>query len=216
MELRDHQKKCVNFITQDQNRGLILYHGLGTGKTFTSISMFEALYNIDNSLKAVVVVPAKLIANYEKEIENAKVQSPKSYSIFSYDGFAKTDEENNSDDDNDNSDGSPANVPKTRDKRTQKRESNWLAVLNQSVEQKKKKIQKKETLDFIHNNAGSYVLILDEAHLLRNSASKKTDFILKFANKCKKVIILTGTPFVNYANDIAVLYNMIETDKKKN
>ena len=88
MELRDHQKKCVEFITHKKNRGLILYHGLGTGKTFTSISMFESLFQLNKKLKAIVVVPAKLIANYEKEIDNANVQFKNSYFVYSYDGFS--------------------------------------------------------------------------------------------------------------------------------
>ncbi|MBJ23939.1 MAG: hypothetical protein CMB64_04645 [Euryarchaeota archaeon] len=196
MELRDHQKKCVDFILKTENRGLILYHGLGTGKTFTSISMFEALYKNNNELKAAVVVPAKLIANYEKEISNAKVRNKNAYSIFSYDGFTKMNEKD--DDDIKELEGV---LEKMTIKQTKKNKQ-------------KRKVNEKE-LELIHDNPEECVLILDEAHLLRNAASKKTDFVLKFANKCYKVIILTGTPFVNYANDIAVLYNMIETQKSK-
>tara|TARA_Y100001980_G_C14554300_1_gene340784 strand:+ start:2174 stop:3772 length:1599 start_codon:yes stop_codon:yes gene_type:complete len=196
MELREHQKRCVDFILPEENRGLILYHGLGTGKTFTSISMFEALYERDPDLKAAVVVPAKLIANYEKEILNAKVKNKKAYSVFSYDGFTKTTEKG--DDDIGEIEETLADL-----------------TVKQTKKNKKQKKQNDEELEFIHDNPEDCVLILDEAHLLRNAATKKTDFVTKFANKCYKVIILTGTPFVNYANDIAVLYNMIETQKSK-
>ena len=46
-------------------RGLLVYHGLGSGKTATSIAVIEANRT---KQKIIVMVPASLQDNYELEI----------------------------------------------------------------------------------------------------------------------------------------------------
>lgn len=60
--LKDYQQRVVNRIQQPDQPGLVVAHGLGTGKTLTSIAAQDAL-----KMPATVVVPAALKANYEKE-----------------------------------------------------------------------------------------------------------------------------------------------------
>lgn len=61
-ELQPHQQRVVNRIKDPNQPGLVVAHGLGSGKTLTSIAAQEAL-----GKPADVVVPASLKANYKKE-----------------------------------------------------------------------------------------------------------------------------------------------------
>lgn len=63
-ELQPHQKRVIRKI-QDPNRtGLVVAHGLGSGKTRTAIEAHKALGG-----DADVVLPASLRGNYEKEVD---------------------------------------------------------------------------------------------------------------------------------------------------
>lgn len=82
MKLKEHQVKAVEKFKE--NRGLILYHNLGSGKTVTSIGCGEEYAE----KQKIVIVPASLQENYKKELKKfgANVNM---YSIYSYEMFAK-------------------------------------------------------------------------------------------------------------------------------
>lgn len=61
--LKAHQQRVVDRIQREDQPGLVVAHGLGSGKTLTSIAAQDAL-----GLGANVVLPAALQANYEKEV----------------------------------------------------------------------------------------------------------------------------------------------------
>ena len=61
--LKPHQQRVVDKIKSPDQPGLVVAHGLGSGKTLTSIAAQEAL-----GMPADVVVPASLQANYAKEV----------------------------------------------------------------------------------------------------------------------------------------------------
>lgn len=61
-ELQPHQQRVVDKITREDQPGLVVAHGLGSGKTLASIAAQDAL-----GMPAAVVLPAALRANYAKE-----------------------------------------------------------------------------------------------------------------------------------------------------
>lgn len=61
--LQPHQQRVVDRIQKEDQPGLVVAHGLGSGKTLTSIAAQEAL-----NMPADIVVPAALQANYQKEV----------------------------------------------------------------------------------------------------------------------------------------------------
>jgi len=61
-ELEPHQRRVVERMKKQP--GLVVAHGLGSGKTLSSIAAQDAL-----GLPSTVIVPASLKANYEKERE---------------------------------------------------------------------------------------------------------------------------------------------------
>lgn len=60
--LLPHQQRVVDRISQEDQPGLVVAHGLGSGKTLTSIAAQDKL-----NLPSTVVVPAALKQNYQKE-----------------------------------------------------------------------------------------------------------------------------------------------------
>lgn len=62
--LQPHQERVVKRIQKADQPGLVVAHGLGSGKTLTAIAAQEAL-----GVPSTVVVPAALQANYKKEIK---------------------------------------------------------------------------------------------------------------------------------------------------
>lgn len=70
-QLQPHQARVVSRIQQEDQPGLVVAHGLGSGKTLTSIAAQDAMDE-----PADVVVPAALKANYLKE-RTKHLQNPK-------------------------------------------------------------------------------------------------------------------------------------------
>jgi len=62
-ELLPHQQRVVDRLMEEDQPGLVVAHGLGSGKTLTSIAAQEAL-----GLSSDVVSPASLVSHYRKEL----------------------------------------------------------------------------------------------------------------------------------------------------
>ena len=116
VELREHQVSSTNKIV-DGSGSLLLYHGVGTGKTLSAIAAKEALTSSGKGGKALVVAPASLRENFAtdgvkkftnssytvlgnkqelsgkgkglSDIDKTTPQNSKDYSIVSYDMFKK-------------------------------------------------------------------------------------------------------------------------------
>jgi hypothetical protein len=66
-ELLPHQKIVRDYLSvETPYRGLLLYHGLGSGKTCSSIAVAESLLS---TKKVFVMLPASLEANYVEELQ---------------------------------------------------------------------------------------------------------------------------------------------------
>ena len=87
--LQQHQlflKRTLNL-----NR-LLLFHGIGSGKTCSAISMAASYYEKHNK-QIVVIVPASLRSNFFKELNGPCGKqinhNPLLFDVLSYQGFAK-------------------------------------------------------------------------------------------------------------------------------
>lgn len=65
--LQNHQLVVRKFLVGSPYRGLLLFHGLGSGKTCAAVSAVEAL--ITTGRRVFVVLPASLQSNFEREIK---------------------------------------------------------------------------------------------------------------------------------------------------
>ena len=76
-ELRPHQLRAIEKLRA--SGGLLAAHGLGSGKTLTSIAASQAL-----GLPIEAIVPAPLVANYQKELDKHLEEAPEDARIRSY------------------------------------------------------------------------------------------------------------------------------------
>lgn len=80
--LQEHQERARD---KSVKNNLLVYHGLGSGKTLTSLAIAEA-----NKKPTYFVVPASLQSNIEKEIKNhTKDFDVPHYEVMSYNKFVK-------------------------------------------------------------------------------------------------------------------------------
>lgn len=69
VNLQPHQKIPSQFILNPLNRGLLLFFGLGVGKSITSIAMANCLLNKYPHKHVIVLTPASLVTNYQNELK---------------------------------------------------------------------------------------------------------------------------------------------------
>ena len=87
----NYQKLLKNFMSKDSPyRGILLYHGLGTGKTCTSITIAE---NLKKEKNIIVMLPASLKTNFihngllfcgDEEYKKNEEKYKKKYTFVSY------------------------------------------------------------------------------------------------------------------------------------
>ena len=234
--LLTHQKiirDYINLLTP--YRGLLLYHGLGAGKTCASIAIAEGF---KETKQILVLTPASLRMNYIEEIKHC---GDVLYKKNQHWEFVETD--------NIEYINQLAEVLNIAPRYVQKQGGAWISnktkpsnfntlsqeqkdnldrQLNEMIANKYQFInynglQERHlamiTNDFTINPFSNRVVIIDEAH----------NFISRIVNKLKKksgslairlyqylmdavdcrIILLSGTPMINYPNEIAVLFNIL-------
>lgn len=237
--LLTHQKIVRDYLNiYSPYRGLLLFHGLGSGKTCSSIAIAEGLKTFK---KIVVMTPASLRMNYIEEMKTKcgdlmykKNQywefiesrgNPELTRILSQilmlddDKFVRA-----------NGGAWMVNVTKPSNYETELTPSQRVRVDRQIDEMIRAKYEfinynglraeklKSMTDDYTHNPFDNKVVVIDEAHnfvsRIVNKLKRPTamayrlyNFLLSAQNA--KVILLTGTPIINYPNEIAVLFNIL-------
>lgn len=89
-ELFQHQRFVRDFMQGNgPNHGILLYHGLGVGKTRSAVAIAES--NLDREV--IVLLPASLKPNFLAEVESWQKQSSakkQTYTLVSYDSSTKS------------------------------------------------------------------------------------------------------------------------------
>lgn len=231
-----HQKIVRDYINiYTPYRGLLLYHGLGSGKTCSSIAIAEG---IKNDKKVLILTPASLRDNYVEELKKCGDFMYKKNQFWEFidtkanpqyleylSSLLKLSQEYIT------SNGGAwfINV---------KKEPNYDSL--DFEDQKKINSQLDKMINYkyqfisynglrsSHLNGMTYggtinpfsnkVIIIDEAHnfisRIVNKLNRKTSLSMKLYNylmdaeNCK-IILLTGTPIINYPNEIAILFNIL-------
>jgi len=231
-------------------RGLLLYHGLGSGKTCTSIAIAEGMK--DNK-KIIIMTPASLRKNYMVELKKCgdllfrRNQYWKWYSASSHpesmpviskvlnltmayinkkNGAWFIDVRKPS-----NYPGLSAEDKNSLDNQLDKMIENKYIFINHNGlrYEKLKQLTENYTINLFDNS----VVIIDEAHNLisrivnklkkeppikensrgekdrapRFLASKIYEYLMSANNA--RIVLLTGTPVINYPNEFAILFNIL-------
>jgi hypothetical protein len=234
--LLTHQKIVRDYINiYTPYRGLLLYHGLGSGKTCSSIAIAEG---IKNDLKVLVMTPASLRNNY---IEELKKCGDYLYKKNQYWEFIDTTE-------SPDTVKSLSNVLKMPEETIKKNGGAWFINVKKKPNYESLDFQKQQQIndqvnimidykyEFINYNGmriqhlesisknhtinpfSNKVIIIDEAHNFISrivnklkspkSLSMQMYTYLMQAENCK-IVMLTGTPIINYPNESAILFNIL-------
>ena len=234
--LMTHQSIVRDYINlYSPYRGLLIYHGLGAGKTCSSIAIAEGI-KTENTV--IIMTPASLRDNYLSEL---KTCGDDFYRFNQYWEFIKTGD----DEDAVKQLSGALNLPIDY---IIKRGGAWFVDMNKKSNFDKLSTEDQESLNeqlntmistkyrFINynglrmsslsalTNEGSSnpfdnkVVIVDEAHNFvsrivnkiknKKSLSYKLYEYLMSATNCK-IVFLTGTPIINYPNEIGVLFNIL-------
>lgn len=237
-----HQKIVRDYLSiSTPYRGLLLYHGLGSGKTCSSIAIAEGLkYN----KRVIVMTPASLEKNYQEQLK------------FCGDILYRRNHfwEKITSDGNEEIERILSTTLHIPIKIIKKMNGAYMVNLSKEPnydmlsEVEKAELNKQINLminmkySFIHYNGlrndskmfkpytseeglhynenpfDNKVIIIDEAHNIvsrinnklkepRSIFNKIYNWLLS-AENCR-VVLLTGTPLVNYPNEIGILFNMI-------
>ena len=81
IELRDHQSYPGDFLYERKNqKGLLIYHGLGTGKTYLSLAFTEKYPN----KKVIILLPRFLKSNWEIQMKSYGIKDRSRYKLVSF------------------------------------------------------------------------------------------------------------------------------------
>ena len=226
-ELFSYQKIVREYLLMETPyRGLLLYHGLGSGKTCSSIAVAESLLT---TKKIYILLPASLQANYRTEIR--KCGDP----IFAYEQHWEERKVGDKQEAH-NLSISDAFLDKYRKYYVTipGRTPNFKDLSKPDQDTIKKQID--DILDqrfkFINYNGISAanverilppdepnqfddcVIIIDEAHNLIGNVVNEREVKRKlydriYNSKRTKIVALSGTPIINRPNEIAFLLNLL-------
>ena len=233
-DLLTHQKVVTDYLnTYTPYRGLLIYHGLGSGKTCTSIAIAEGM---KTDKEIVVMTPASLKVNFFSELKKCgdDIYRRKQHWVKQ---MAKTQAE-----------ADIIGRALSLDPDVIQRKGVWLmnaklesnfdtlssaeqAEIDQQLDQMIRvkyqdinynglngNIMKRITKDSTINPFDNKVVIVDEAHNLISRIMNKLNTpdsinyrlyeYLMSANNAK-IVLLSGTPIINYPNEIGIMFNII-------
>ena len=235
--LLTHQKIVRDYLNiYTPYRGLLLYHGLGSGKTCSSIAIAEGL----KSHKPIIVMtPASLKTNYIQELmkcgdeiykknqywefipvltkSDPMLQTLSAILSLSISFITK------------NKGAWLVNIkkPSNYNELTENEKISLNSQITEMIAMKYTMLNyngmrmshlKRLSSDFTKNPFNNSVIIVDEAHDFvsrivnklnyPNSLSMRLyDYLMSAENV--KIVMLSGTPIINYPNEIAIMFNIL-------
>ena len=235
-ELLTHQQILLDYLNlYTPYRGLLLYHGLGSGKSCSSIAIAEGM---KTNKRVFIMTPASLKMNYFSELKKCGDELYKKNQYWEYVSI----------------DGKPEYVgilskalsisseyirkhggawlvniekPANFSEKTAEEQKEIDTQLNEMIRSKYTDINynglnmnglKNLTGDFTRNPFDNSVVIIDEAHNLVsrivNKISKPKSLAYKLYHYLAgatnaKIVLLSGTPIINYPNEIGILFNIL-------
>lgn len=230
LTLFPHQKFIKDYMQfMSPYRGLLLYHGVGVGKSCTSIAAAEILVNY---MDVIVMVPASLRDNYVNEVKKCGLQF---YALNQHWVFVP---EENLDDE------IVKKLNISRETFTQQKglwiplpdkESNYKSLSQEAKDMIASQIDEtirkrftfinynglqRKNIDEMINDAGgsnpfdNKCVIVDEIHNLISVITNggligSAIYKLLMQAKNMKIVLLSGTPIINYPYEISYLLNLI-------
>lgn len=229
--LTDTQRFLRNFISKNTPyNSLLLFHGVGQGKTCTAISIVENLDNYYNK-PALIILSSTLLDNFKKQI----------FDIQKYKDFIKSDNPTKKmnictgnkyidmipDKESLKDDLVEFRINKIINQKYEFMGYKELAIFLDKIRKKIKNTIKDEDkieklfIEKVSDLFSNRLIIIDEAHNLRNDSETGSKTI---ANSFKKLIsnvvnvklvLLTATPMFDNAKEITWILNLLLSNEKK-
>jgi hypothetical protein len=229
MIVRDY----INLITP--YRGLLLYHGLGSGKTCSSIAIVEG---IKTDKQVMIMLPKSLEENYKQELKKCGDILYRNNQYWEFISI-KT---------NPKLKDALASVLSLSPKIIEKNSGAWFIDKNKSSNYTTLTISEQKSLNeqidsmlnnkyvFVRYNGlrekkfdemvaiakgnpfSNKVIVIDEAHnfvsRIVNQIKRPASLAMKIYNYLQsaentKIILLTGTPIINYPHEVAIMMNIL-------
>ena len=242
--LMTHQQIVRDYLNlYTPYRGLLLYHGLGSGKTCSSIAIAEGL---KTSKPVIVMTPASLQVNYREELKKCGDELYRKNQFWEFiptKGLMDQSKETelvetlsnvlsisvdyinkkggawliNMTKPSNYDELPPADKLKLDEQIDQMimHKYRFINYNNPRLKAKIAELSKNNTVNPFDNS----VVIIDEAHNLVgrivNKLGKKKEAIaitlytLLMKAQNVKIVLLTGTPMINFPNEISVLFNIL-------
>jgi len=238
ISLMTHQQIVRDYLNlYTPYRGLLLYHGLGSGKTCSSIAIAEGL---KNNKPVIIMTPASLQVNYREELKKCGDELYKKNQFWEFVPAQSSDTELVD---------TLSNVLSIPVEYIHKNGGAWLvnmtkpanydqlasmdklkldAQIDQMILQKYRFInynglRMSHINDLTKNNTinpfDNSVVIIDEAHNLvsrivnkltrKKGSISQSLYMLLMKAKNVKIVLLSGTPIINYPNEIGILFNIL-------
>jgi hypothetical protein len=233
LDLFAHQKFIKDYLqAHSPYRGLLLYHGIGVGKSCSSIAAAEILMS---SMKVVVLLPASLRDNYIGEMKKCGTAF---YGVREHHWVFV--------------DRSVVDADAIRMARIDKAfvdeyrglwvplagsKPNWneLTEAEKDVIQSQVNLMIAHSVEFLHYNGlntkaltamikdgnpfDNKCVVVDEIHNLISMVSNngkigRAIYNLLMQAKNLKLILLSGTPIINYPHEVAFLLNLVTGPRK--
>lgn len=201
--LHYHQYITHKFMMDHKQRGLLIFHSMGFGKTLLAASITEAFRKLDPTRKPIILLP--------KSLHNNFVETVKTY-MFSEPGQL-------------NNDAQDEYVTNTIDEHysfISLNSSNMFRQIGQ-IDKTAEEIEFEKSLDLFtqelddhgSNNLENSILVIDEYQNLSNAITNGSKNALKLYNKIMntnniRLIFLTGTPLINHPFEIVCTVNMLK------
>ena len=236
--LMTHQQIVRDYLNlYTPYRGLLLYHGLGSGKTCSSIAIAEGM---KSGKQVIVLTPASLQVNYREELKKCGDDLYRKNQFWEFIPTTDAEEElinslskilSISVEYISNNNGAwmvNMSKPSNYDDLSNDDKLQLDKQIDQMIMHKYKFInynglRASKLIEMTKNNTinpfDDSVIIVDEAHNLvsrivnklkiKKSTIPITLYNLLLTAKNVKIVLLSGTPIINYPNEIGILFNIL-------
>jgi len=226
-ELFPYQKLIRDYmLIETPYRGILLYHGLGSGKTCSSIAIAESLIS---KSRVVVMTPASLRANYKSEFRTCPLYTEQHWRVRELNSADRAAEAKEL--------GISTAFLEKHGKfytTTPRQPANFttLSMVDQTIIRDQIDDVLTTRFTFVNYNGltrtavaelipedgpnpyDDSIVIIDEVHNFISRIADKEGVVLPVYNaiyraKSCKVVVLSGTPVINRPNEIAYLMNLL-------
>jgi superfamily II DNA or RNA helicase len=184
-------------------RGILLYHGLGSGKTLSAIAISEIFVNLK---KVVVMLPATLLNNFYEEVYKFGNEFYVKQRHWTNDGTSWTSRDGEPANYSSLSHGDKSAIDKMIKTHIDKRIT-FIKFNGLSINKMKAMLQNE-------NVFANKVVIIDEvqnfiSRVVGGSGVCKHLYKMIMDATNMKLVCLSGTPLINYAQEFTLLINLI-------